>query len=87
MGLATLKGDFERPHATVALEGTFAIVPPASNTRGFGMAANANQNTEPGSMDISEHVKTWNWFVWAVKWAIVANVIGLAFLALFRTHG
>ena len=51
------------------------------------MAANAGQTTDQGSMDISEHVKTWNWFVWAVKWAIVANVIGLIFLAIFRTHG
>ena len=51
------------------------------------MAANAGQTTDPGSMDISEHVKTWNWFVWAIKWAILVNVFILAFLAIFRTHG
>jgi hypothetical protein len=51
------------------------------------MAANASQNTDQGSMDISEHVKTWNWFVGAVKWAIVANVAILVLLAIFRTNG
>lgn len=51
------------------------------------MAANASQNTDQGSMDISEHVKTWNWFVGAIKWAILGNIALLAFLAAFRTHG
>ena len=51
------------------------------------MSTNPGHEGEGGTMDISEHVKTWEWFTWAVKWAIILNVIGLAFLAAFRTHG
>ena len=51
------------------------------------MSTEAQMEGEGGTMDISEHVKTWNWFVRAVKWAIIANVLILVFLAMFRTHG
>jgi hypothetical protein len=51
------------------------------------MSSNPGHEGEGGTMDISDHVKTWNWFVWGVKWAIILNVILLILLALFRTHG
>ncbi|HWU25983.1 MAG TPA: aa3-type cytochrome c oxidase subunit IV [Rhizomicrobium sp.] len=43
--------------------------------------------TDQGSMDISDHVATWNGFLTLVKWVIIGNVILLASLAIFRTHG
>ena len=51
------------------------------------MSTNPDNEGEGGTMDISEHVKTWDWFTWAVKWGIIVNVLILVFLAMFRTHG
>lgn len=50
------------------------------------MSTNPGHEGEGGTMDISEHVKTWAWFVWATKWGIIVNVLILALLAAFRTH-
>ena len=50
------------------------------------MAANTDHGSDQGGMDISEHVKTWNGFVTAIKWTIAFNVVLLVFLAIFRTH-
>ena len=51
------------------------------------MSTNPGNEGEGGTMDISEHVQTWEWFTWAVKWGLIVNVLILAFLAIFRTHG
>jgi len=50
------------------------------------MSTNPGHEGEGGTMDMSEHVKTWAWFTWAVKWMIIFNIVLLAGLALFRTH-
>lgn len=42
--------------------------------------------SEPGHMDMREHLKTWHGFIRFVKWGIVGNVAILIFLAIFRTH-
>ena len=49
--------------------------------------AESARKTDQGSMDISDHIKTWNGFLSLVKWVIIGNVILLALLAFFRTHG
>jgi Bacterial aa3 type cytochrome c oxidase subunit IV len=48
---------------------------------------NASDQGTMSSMDMSEHVKTWEWFTWAIKWGVIINVLILAFLAIFRTNG
>jgi hypothetical protein len=50
------------------------------------MSADHSQGSDQGTMDISDHVKTWNGFLSLVKWGIVANIVLLIFLAIFRTH-
>lgn len=51
------------------------------------MSADTGHSSDEGTMDISDHLKTWNGFLSLVKWVIVGNVILLALLAMFRTHG
>lgn len=51
------------------------------------MSGDTSHGSDEGTMDISDHVKTWNGFIQLVKWVIVGNVVLLAFLAIFRTHG
>ncbi|MGB8363730.1 MAG: aa3-type cytochrome c oxidase subunit IV [Rhizomicrobium sp.] len=51
------------------------------------MAADTGHDSDKGTMDIRDHVKTWNGFLTLVKWVIVGNVALLIFLAIFRTHG
>jgi hypothetical protein len=40
-----------------------------------------------GSMDITQHQKTWAGFVWLVKWSLIGILLIMVFLAIFRTHG
>ena len=39
-----------------------------------------------GTMDLKDHLKTWHGFLSFVKWMIIANVVLLSMLAMFRTH-
>ena len=39
-----------------------------------------------GTMDITEHVKTWLSFWAGAKWAAVGLLVIVALLAIFRTH-
>jgi hypothetical protein len=43
-------------------------------------------NHSGGTMDITEHVKTWHAFWNASKWGVVALIILAALLFVFRTH-
>lgn len=47
----------------------------------------AEHGSDQGTMDISEHVKTWNGFLTLVKWVVIGNLVVMALLAIFRTHG
>ena len=51
------------------------------------MAAHGDSHDEHGSMDISEHVKTWAGFTTFVKWSATGIAFVMLILALFRTHG
>lgn len=51
------------------------------------MASDEGQHSDEGTMDISDHVKTWNGFLTLIKWMVIGNVALLVFLAIFRTHG
>ena len=39
-----------------------------------------------GTMDLTDHLKTWNGFWEATKWSTVACIVLAIFLAIFRTH-
>lgn len=39
-----------------------------------------------GTMDISDHVKTWLAFWAGIKWSVVGLIVIAALLFIFRTH-
>jgi|HubBroStandDraft_2_1064218.scaffolds.fasta_scaffold327793_2 Bacterial aa3 type cytochrome c oxidase subunit IV len=51
------------------------------------MSAETGQHSDKGTMDISEHMRTWNGFLSLVKWIIIGTIVLMIFLAIFRTHG
>lgn len=40
-----------------------------------------------GSMDITQHRKTWSGFVRFIEWSLAAIGLTMFLLMLFRTHG
>ena len=42
---------------------------------------------DSGNTDMAEHLRTWNGFLAFMKWQVIAIVLLLIFLAIFRTHG
>lgn len=50
------------------------------------MSADSTHGSDNGSMDITEHQKTWAGFMTLVKWIAFGCVLLLIFLAIFRTH-
>ena len=42
---------------------------------------------QPGTMDISQHKKSWANFVTFVKWSMGGILLVMIFLAVFRTNG
>ncbi|MGD0189424.1 MAG: aa3-type cytochrome c oxidase subunit IV [Rhizomicrobium sp.] len=51
------------------------------------MTGNTEHGSDTGTMDMTEHLKTWHGFLALVKWMVIGSVALLAFLAIFRTHG
>jgi hypothetical protein len=51
------------------------------------MTGNTEHGSDNGSMDMSEHLRTWNGFLTLVKWMVIGSAALLIFLAIFRTHG
>jgi inner membrane protein involved in colicin E2 resistance len=47
---------------------------------------NAGEDAPAGTMDISEHVKTWLAFWSAAKWSALLIALVFVLLAIFRTH-
>ncbi len=42
---------------------------------------------KPGSMDISQHIKSYHSFLTASKWTFGFVLLLMVFLAIFRTNG
>jgi hypothetical protein len=42
---------------------------------------------QPGSMDISQHQKSWANFITFVKWSMGGILLIVLYLAIFRTNG
>jgi hypothetical protein len=49
------------------------------------MAAHDDHGTG-NSMDITEHMRTWQQFTGLIKWSLGGIFLLMAFLAIFRTH-
>ncbi len=49
------------------------------------MAAQDSHGTG-GSMDLTDHMRTWTGFTGLVKWSLGGIFLIMAFLAIFRTH-
>lgn len=47
----------------------------------------ANEDYHVGSMDISQHKKTYAGFITFTKWSFSGIMLIMIFLAIFRTHG
>jgi hypothetical protein len=50
------------------------------------MADHAERGPSTGSMDITEHQRTWKGFLTALKWSLIAILLIMAFMAIFRVH-
>ena len=50
------------------------------------MSAQSAHGPETGTMDITEHQKTWSGFLTLVKWIAFGCILVMIFLAIFRTH-
>ncbi len=51
------------------------------------MAHHDDRHDSAGTMDISEHVRTWKLFTSLVKWSMAGIAVLMLFLLVFRTHG
>ena len=47
---------------------------------------NGHDHSSEGTMDISEHLKTWNGFWAGMKWSSIALIVIAVLLAIFRTN-
>jgi hypothetical protein len=45
-----------------------------------------DEHADRGSMDLTDHMKTWLGFWAGVKWSIIAVAVLAILLAIFRTH-
>jgi hypothetical protein len=48
--------------------------------------ADSHGDYQPGSMDMSQHIKGYAGFLGFAKWSIIGIGLIMIFLALFRTH-
>ena len=51
------------------------------------MTASHGSDFQPGSMDISQHKKTYSGFLTGTKWSLLLILAIMVFLAIFRTPG
>jgi hypothetical protein len=51
------------------------------------MAGDIEHKSDTGTMDMTEHLRTWHGFLILIKWMIIGSGALLVFLAIFRTHG
>lgn len=42
---------------------------------------------QTGTMDLSDHVRTWKGFIATIKWSLLTIFAIMLFLLVFRTHG
>ena len=69
----------------VAVAGRFAIVRTNSN-KGVAHMTSSQGDYQPGSMDISQHKKSYEGFLTGTKWTFILIMGIVIFLAIFRTH-
>ena len=50
------------------------------------MAENAKKKTAASTMDIAEHRRTWLGFLKVTKWSVIAILLIMGLMAIFRVH-
>lgn len=45
-----------------------------------------NADPAKGTMELSEHLRTWHYFTVGVKWTVIASAVVAILLAIFRTN-
>ncbi|MDE1937645.1 MAG: aa3-type cytochrome c oxidase subunit IV [Alphaproteobacteria bacterium] len=51
------------------------------------MASHGDAGEQTGTMDISEHQRTWKLFISGIKYSLSGIGLIMLFLLIFRTHG
>ena len=51
-----------------------------------GQNAQEHRDSDRGTMDISEQLRTWNGFWAGAKWSLVVLIVIMLLLAIFRTN-
>jgi Bacterial aa3 type cytochrome c oxidase subunit IV len=55
--------------------------------RRVDMASHGDAGEQTGTMDISEHQRTWKLFISGIKYSLSGIGLIMLFLLIFRTHG
>lgn len=50
------------------------------------MADHAEHGSSTGTTDIAKHQRTWKGFLTVIKWSLIAILLIMAFMAIFRVH-
>jgi len=50
------------------------------------MAENAKKKAATSTMDITEHRRTWLSFLKVTKWSVIAILLIMGLMAIFRVH-
>lgn len=50
------------------------------------MAEHKEHGSSAGRMDISEHQRTWKGFLVLIKWSLIAILLIMGLMAIFRVH-
>jgi hypothetical protein len=50
------------------------------------MADHAQKKSRTGTMDIAEHRRTWLGFLKVTKWSVIAILLIMGLMAIFRVH-
>jgi hypothetical protein len=66
--------------------GVVCYIPATSRPSGEAEMAHET-DYKPGSMDISQHIKSYHSFLTASKWTFGFVLLLMVFLAIFRTNG
>ncbi len=82
-----MNGVGSRPiDAGIAGQGRFVIFAGPRRFLGNLMADKTDQGSSTGTMDITDHVRTWKGFLTVIKWSLVAILLIVGFMAIFRVH-
>ena len=50
------------------------------------MAERTEHGSSSGSTDLTEHLRTWKGFLVLIKWSVIAILLIMGLMAIFRVH-